>query len=486
MTRLVVIGIDALDAALLERWRDDLPNFRKIMDQGYYAPLESTQPPDSIPAWVTIYTGMQPWEHGIIDSLDYLDIKAGRPALDTSILVGKTFWDKAGKAGRRVCVINPLLAYPVWQVNGIMVNGPVFVSGDAQAFPPDILERFRLPELGGMADFPGRKDLEGFLARTEDVTRDLARFGLELFDLEPWDVFFLCFLTLDRVMHFVWRYTDPADPTYPGPNPLEDSIKRAFVLFDSIVGDFLARLGKDQALVVVSDHGHGMRPPRALFVNEALRLAGLLKTKQSRVPALSPVAWVERAKSVFLRTMQRLDLEDQVYRIAALIPKKRRKALKTSAYAVRREGSVAWVSEVGGGTSFSGVEISRDALAQGAPGDYEVTRDRIIGILTSLRDKRGAALVKWARRREEVFTGRNADKYPDVVFELVPGYGVDRTLFCGLTGITSTHKKVSGGHTPYGTLLVYGTDRVPAERTAHITSVYGLINRILGLAPDRS
>ena len=487
MNRLVVIGIDALDAALLERWKDDLPNFRKIMDRGYYAPLESTQPPDSIPAWVTIYTGMQPWEHGIVDSMDYFDIKGGRPALDTRLLVGRTFWDKASQAGKRVCIINPLLAYPVWQVNGIMVNGPVFISGEVQAYPEDILTRFKLPELGGMTDFPDRKDLADFLERTEQVTRDLARFGLELFALEEWDVFFICFLTLDRVMHFLWRYTDPSDPTYPGKNPLEDSIKRFFVVFDSIVGDFVSRLAADQALLVVSDHGHGMRPPKALFVNEILRREGLLKTKQGQVPGLNPVAIVERAKNSFLRVMQRLDLEDLVYRIAALIPKEKRKSLKTSAYAVVRDGSTAWVSDIGGGTSFSGIEINRSALDPAEAGKaYEELRDRIIRLLLSLKDQTkdqtGASLVGWAKRREDVFTGRNVDKYPDVVFELVEGYSVDRTLFCGLTGMTSTHKKVSGGHTQYGSLLLYGSPKVPSKRDFHITSVYGLINEILGLA----
>ncbi len=482
MSRLVIIGIDALDAVLLERWRDDLPNFRKIMEKGYHAPLESTKPPDSIPAWVTIYTGMQPWEHGIVDSMDYLDIRAGGRALDTKVLVGKTFWDKASRAGKRVCVINPLLAYPVWQVNGIMVNGPVFVSGEAQSYPPDILEHFKIPELGGMADFPGRKDLADFLKRTEDVTRDQARFGLELLALEDWDVFFLCFLTLDRVMHFVWRYTDPSDPTYPGKNPFEDSIKKFFVLFDSVVGDFMGHLAADQALLVVSDHGHAMRPPRALFVNEVLRREGMLKTRESRIPLVNPVAIVEKVKSTFLRVMQKLDLEDLVFRIASLIPKERRKSLKTSAYAVNREASVAWVSDVGGGTSFSGIEINRPALESGLnPKPYEGLRDHLIRLLISLNDSKGSSIVRWAKRREDVFTGRNVEKYPDVLFELAPDYGIDRTLFCGVTGMTSTHKKVSGGHTQYGSLLLYGTGHVPAQKDFHITSVYGLINQILGL-----
>lgn len=479
MSKIVVIGIDALDSALLERWKSDLPNFRKIMERGYWAPLESTTPPDSIPAWVTIYTGMQPWQHGIVDSMDYLSIKAGEAALDTSVLIGNTFWDKASARGKRVCVVNPLLAYPVWQVNGIMVNGPVFVSGEAQSCPPEVLKRFTPPELGGMTDFPGRKDLAGFLERTEKSTRDLARFGLDLLGLEEWDVFFICFLTLDRVMHFLWRYTDPADPTYPGPGPLEDSIKRFFVVFDSLVGDFMSRLSGTQALLVVSDHGHGRRPPRALFVNEVLRREGLLRTKQSDIPGINPVAIIEKAKSTFLRTMQRLDLEDMVYRIAALIPKAKRKSLKTSAYAVMRDASVAWVSDVGGGTSFSGIEINRSAL--GPAQSYEDIRDRLIAILVSLTDSDGRPLVRWAKRREDAFTGPNAAKYPDVVFELVEGLGVDRTLFCGTTGITATHKKVSGGHTQFGTLMLYNTDVRPPSPEPHITQVFSLISEIAGI-----
>jgi predicted AlkP superfamily phosphohydrolase/phosphomutase len=480
LNKIVVIGIDALDAALVEAWKDELPNFRRIMDEGYCAPLESTMPPDSIPAWVTIYTGMQPWQHGIVDSVDYMDIRGGSRALDSGILEGKTFWDKAGEAGKRVCVINPLLAYPVWPVNGIMVNGPVFITGEAQAHPPDIMDRFRIPELGGMVDFPGRKELGAFLARTEEVTRDQARFGLELLALEEWDLFFLCFLTLDRIMHFLWRYTDPEDPTYPGPNPFQDSIKDSFRLFDAIVGDFLERLSPGQTLLIVSDHGHEMRPPRVLYLNELLRQRGMLVSRKGGVPGLNSVALIEKAKNAFLHVMQRLDLEDQVYRIASLIPKEKRKQLKTSSYAVDREASTAWVSEVGGGTSFGGIEINRPLLERGG-GDYEAVRQDLLAMVASATGDDGRRVAEWVKRREDAFTGGNIGKYPDVVFELRPDYGVDRTLFCGTTGITSTHKKVSGGHSKYGTLMLYNAPTLPATDRPHISSVFDLIRQTLGL-----
>jgi predicted AlkP superfamily phosphohydrolase/phosphomutase len=479
LSKLVILGIDALDPDLIERWKGDLPNISRIMQSGIYRRLESTKPPDSIPAWVTIFTGKHPWEHGMVDTMDYLDFKTGS-SMDAGALVGRTFWDKAGEAGRRVCVINPLLAYPVWQVNGIMVNGPVFISGEVQAEPREILERYEIPELGGMSDFPGRSQLADFIERTDYVTRDLARFGLELLGLEEWDLFFISFLTLDRVMHFLWRYMDPGDPTYPGPNEHEDAIKNFFRLFDGVIGDFMKALSPDQALLIVSDHGHGMRPPNAVFVNEILRKERLLKCRQGGAGALSPVAVVERAKNVFLTTMQKLDLEDWVYRLARIIPKERRKSLKSSSYATAKSGSLAWVSDLGGGTSFSGIEINRDLLGRHGIG-YEDLRDRLIGLLLSVKDRKGEQVVRWARRREDAMSGENIDKYPDVIFELKPTFGVDRTLYCGTLGATTTHKKVSGGHSQYGVFLLHNSDYVPPEGEIRIADVFPTVLGILGL-----
>ncbi len=478
MSKIVIIGIDALDPDLLHRWRDSLPNFNRIMMHGSMRRLESTMPPDSIPAWVSIYTGMQPWQHGIVDSVDYLEIRGGAKVLDTSLIKGRTFWDVASRSGKRVCVINPLLAYPVWPVNGIMVNGPVFITGEVQAYPREILSTYEVPEMGGMVDFPGKKELRDFIERTEKVTLDLADFGLKLLDLEAWDVYFLCFLTLDRVMHFLWRYTDPEDPTYPGKNPFENKIKHFFELFDSIVGRFMERLSPSQTLLIVSDHGHGMRPPNAVYLNEVLRREGIVEPTKTGLLGSTSVALTEWAKNSFLQIMQRLDLEDLVYRIASIIPRKRRKRLKTSAYAIDRQASLAWVSDVGGGTSFGGIEINRRLLAQRGI-TYEDLREKLLNILRSLRTKSGEALVIWAKRREEAFTGRNVDKYPDVVFELTPGYGIDRSIYCGITGRSSTHKKVSGGHGKYGVLMLENCPLEISEGDMHITSVFPTILRTL-------
>jgi predicted AlkP superfamily phosphohydrolase/phosphomutase len=285
-------------------------------------------------------------------------------------------------------------------------------------------------------------------------------------------------------MHFLWRYTDPGDPTYPGPNRFENSIKDSFRMFDAIVGKFMEHLSPGQSLLIVSDHGHSMRPIKALHVNEMLRKGGLLTVRKGQVPGLNAVALIEKTKSAFLQLMHKLDLEDQVYRIASLIPKEKRRQLKTSSYAVERESSTAWVSEVGGGTSFGGIEINR-SLVGPAGKDYEALRDRLITMLGEAVDSAGSPIADWVKRREEVFSGGNVEKYPDVIFELHGDYGVDRTLFCGTVGRSSTHKKVSGGHSKFGALMLYNgplPDALAGTGQVHISSVFSLIQQTLGIS----
>ena len=67
--RVIVIGIDGLDHALLERFMAEgrLPNFARLARDGDFAPLQTTMPPLSPVAWSTFITGLDPGGHGIFD-----------------------------------------------------------------------------------------------------------------------------------------------------------------------------------------------------------------------------------------------------------------------------------------------------------------------------------------------------------------------------------------------------------------------------------
>jgi predicted AlkP superfamily phosphohydrolase/phosphomutase len=67
--KVIVFGIDGLDPKLLQTFADEgaLPNFKKMIAEGDFKPLQTTMPPLSPIAWSTFITGMDPGGHGIFD-----------------------------------------------------------------------------------------------------------------------------------------------------------------------------------------------------------------------------------------------------------------------------------------------------------------------------------------------------------------------------------------------------------------------------------
>jgi len=86
---VVIIGFDGADAVLTEKWMQEgfLPNLKKLKEQGAFAPLTSTNPPQTPVSWSSFATGLDPGQHGIFDFLvrdpetyfpDFAMIKEGK------------------------------------------------------------------------------------------------------------------------------------------------------------------------------------------------------------------------------------------------------------------------------------------------------------------------------------------------------------------------------------------------------------------------
>jgi predicted AlkP superfamily phosphohydrolase/phosphomutase len=90
--RVLVIGFDGADAALVERYMQEgrLPNLKALRDSGMYAPLRTTNPPQTPVSWATFATGINPGRTEIFDFLrrtegtylpEFAMIKEGRKPL---------------------------------------------------------------------------------------------------------------------------------------------------------------------------------------------------------------------------------------------------------------------------------------------------------------------------------------------------------------------------------------------------------------------
>jgi predicted AlkP superfamily phosphohydrolase/phosphomutase len=450
VSRVLVIGIDGMDWQVLEPLLPDLPNLRKIARSGFAGPMDAIFPPDSIPSWVSIFTGLDPSEHGILESIDYFKKGVKQFAVDTAAFRGRTFWDAASGLGKKVIVVNPLLAYPPWSVNGVMASGPVFISGEAGITPESLRARYTLPPLGGIVDFPDKGALRSFADKSRAETQAIVDFTVELLENEPWDLSFVTLLTLDRIFHFFWRYYDASDPTHPRRSSHAGVVEDFHRFLDDCVGRLVRSAGPGAVTFILSDHGHGMRPTLHFNVNQLLLEKGLLVSRIRGPRFLSPRYHVDRAKNAALETLHRLDLEDISYRVARILPWTRK--LKKGDFMTERSDNLATASEFGGNNPFGGIDVSKTRCEREGI-EYEGLRSKIIAILLDAKDAKGKNVFLWARRREEIYHGAHIDRYPDILYEMRPEYGTSWSLYRPLVTVNPRHRKISGGHRKAGVFL---------------------------------
>src|SRR6266571_426456 len=127
--RVVIFGVDGLTFRVLHPLieRGDLPNFRRLAQDGCEAVLESKYPPLTPPAWISLSTGLKPARHGVYDFWGYEDQQehgADRKVhLQTRRKGGKAIWNILSEYGKQVLVINVPATYPPEPINGVMVSG---------------------------------------------------------------------------------------------------------------------------------------------------------------------------------------------------------------------------------------------------------------------------------------------------------------------------------------------------------------------------
>ena len=147
--KVIVLGIDGMDPKLLQTFVDAgrMPNFKALMTEGDFRPLQTTMPPQSAVAWSTFMTGMDPGGHGIFDfihvdqskmapysSMAKADpggraIHIGSWSFPTSgggvqmLRKGMTFWQTLGDHGIRSTIFRMPVNFPPVKAAGRALAG---------------------------------------------------------------------------------------------------------------------------------------------------------------------------------------------------------------------------------------------------------------------------------------------------------------------------------------------------------------------------
>lgn len=464
--KVMIIGIDGLDNELLTKFEKDLPNFKKLRERSPLIKLTSVFPPDSPTAWTSIYTGKNPAEHGMVFFKDPFS-KSRYGSYIGNDISRKTFWDIAGKQGKKVCVLFPHLGYPVWPVNGIMIGRTTEVDikkFDIQTWPKEISTKYDLSGLEPMTSYP--VNVGDMIEPTKEVILNEVELASQLCRDFNWDLYFFYSSSLDNIQHLFWMYYDREDPFYWEGNPYENVIPDFYKFYDkNVIGRFLKIIDSDTVLIVLSDHGHAMRPAKVVNINEILRKKGFLKKKKEMIGFEN--TFIDKMKNAILSVIDQYRI---IGKMASIFLKLFPQGLSfyTNITPIDNK-SIAYLSDPSGGIkaySYAGIKINKKIVDDSS---YESLRDQIIKILLSIENPGNSGkLVEWAKRREEIYNGKYINKYPDIVFKLKEGWGAGLEINEKIFSKSRSHKLHSGNHRMETPVLLIYNEKIEFDLTKNL------------------
>jgi len=424
--KVMVIGLDGATFDLISPWIADgtMPTLQRLMTKGASGVLTTTLPPISSSAWASFATGKNPGKHGLVDFVhprqDSYQISIVSPQQRAS----KAIWNLLSEVGRQVGIVGMPVTYPPEEVNGYMISDFLTpTASDDYTYPLSLGEELDRA-IGGFPLLPDEryrstKFTDKFV---DDMLTDVERRlegALYLLENKDWDFFFLLFWSTDMLQHETWCLLDESHPQYdPEAAERYGGLVVAFHRrLDEAVGRLVDKVGSEDLVVIMSDHGFG--PVHSFFlVNNWLREIGLLKLRRRPLTQLkyglfklgfTPLGVFRLVKALrlgFLRRRFRFQrgggLMKRLFLSFADVDWAR-----TKAFAVGSFGQI-----------YINLKGKRPQGIVGPGEEYEKLREEIATRAQEIRDPRtGERVVERVYRREEIYSGPLLEKAPDLVLQ---------------------------------------------------------------------
>jgi predicted AlkP superfamily phosphohydrolase/phosphomutase len=459
--RLLLIGLDAADASLIERWTDDgtLPALARLRRAGTWGRLSTSAKYLTGSPWPTFYTGRPPSDHGLYHDFQWRqeEMAFASPAADWLPL--RPFWRAIN--GDLVTIAHDVPMTPGTEpFRGIEVTG--WGSHDKlvppESYPPELLGEIhqRYGESPIRTDEFGRASLRHLRELHQELI-DLTRRSSELASwlLErPWNLGLAVFGALHRGGHRFWDRTSIEGNLPPELGTWYDgALRELYRAADDAVGRLVAA-APGATVYVFALHGMMVNTARVDFLDEML--ARVLHGPGAAAPRRGLLRRFGEAMPLPVRRA-----------LTNAVPR----AIKNRIMTRWTTGGVNWEStpaftlraDLNG---YIRVNLQgRETRGIVPPGDFDRLCTRISEGLMSYRDgATGDPLIEEICRASEIWTrGERFDRLPDLIVRwhsssgaphesvVSPAFGrVDR----------STPGRIpngrSGNHAPYGFLLASG------------------------------
>lgn len=388
--RVAIISIDGVPYTLAQKMikEGNFPNFARMIQSGGFAQMRSTIPFVSIVAWSSFMTGKNSGKHGIYGFVErqpdsYKAYLPNRSNIKTS-----TIWEYLGKKDKRLVVINVPPTYPPEPVNGVLISGFLTPKLEKGVYPQSVYPI--LEEMGYRIDtdpWQARNDKEKFIEDLH-VTLDRRVEAMNYFwEEEDWDLFMCHIMGTDRIQHFLWEQWEDGDERYA------PEFERYFRKVDEVLGYFYDKIDDNTEFVVLSDHGF-CRIKKEVNMNYWLQEIGLFEPAGENADPLD------------------IPPDTPVY------------SMPPGRFYLNLEG--------------------REPNGMIDPNSYEDLIQEISKRLVKLEDpETGEPIIKHVYRKNEVYSGSQTDRAPDLIAMAYNGYdlkgGMNKTSLMDKAELVGMH-----------------------------------------------
>ncbi|MHC4737279.1 MAG: alkaline phosphatase family protein [Planctomycetota bacterium] len=286
--KTIIIGLDGVPFGMLKNFAETgvMPNTGGLISEGVFKKMQSSIPEISSVAWSSMITGENPGRHGIFGFMDLYDGSYKMRFPNFNDLKVSPFWEQwQGKS----IIFNVPSTYPVREMDGVHISGFVSIDFEKSVYPKALVSQlqkmdYRLDVDSQMA----HSSMALFLSDLDKTLEARIRAYRYLWERGDWQTFMLVFTGTDRLMHFLFDAYEDKDHKY------HDIFLEHFNKIDRIIGEISDRLGDNDLLIMLSDHGFE-KLDYDVYVNYLLREEGLLQFKDGQDISLNNISYGTKA-----------------------------------------------------------------------------------------------------------------------------------------------------------------------------------------------
>jgi len=363
--RVLIIGLDCGEPSLVfDKYRDEMPNLKRLASMGVWGQLESTTPPITVPAWACSMTSKDPGQLGIYGFRNRADHSYEKMTIANARSVNEpTVWDYLGRAGKQSYLVGVPPSFPPKPIVGGSIG--CFLSPNAQSkftYPESLRDDVLRLAPNYLVDVPNFRtdDKQWLLGKIYEMTEDHFKVIKGLMKEKPWDFLMSVEIGVDRLHHGFWKYHDVTHPKHEPGNPLLHSIHDYYVWLDQQIGGMLELIDDDTTVIVMSDHG-AKKMDGGITINEWLINEGYLVLEE-KPQGIVPL---EKVKVNWSKT--------------------------------RAWGSGGYYSRV-----FLNVQ-GREPQGIILPSEYEKVRDELIAKICAIPDDKGKPIATKAHKPQQIY-----------------------------------------------------------------------------------